>query len=170
MMIKITKKTILTLILLSFCKLSLAANPEPVSVNVTFVDAITITEANPLSFGFVDSGMVSAETIVISPEDTVTDNNNRLVGGTAEAAEVTVNASAGHAVTISIDSIVGGNHYTLESPTCKYDSNSSGPCTSMSTTSVSSAALLIGMTLKRNSTSMTSGADNGSFEVNVTYN
>ncbi len=148
----------------------LAANPESVSVNVTFVDTVAIDEVNPLSFGLLDANMLNAETVVISPDDTLTDAQNNRLGGTAEAAEVTVTASAGQAITISIDNISSGTHYTLANPTCKYDTQSAGACTSQSQTSVATGALLIGMTLTRNSTSMTTGVDNGSFDVNVTYN
>ncbi|MCW8109927.1 DUF4402 domain-containing protein [Alteromonas ponticola] len=164
------KKAIGALVLLSLPYTAWSANPESVTVNVTFVDAITMSTANHLNFGLVDSAMAASETIMISPDDTVTDTNNRRLGGIAEAAEVTVSASAGQAITISVDNIVGGVHYNLGSPTCKYDVNTSVACTSYSTTSVASGALLIGMTLTRNSVAMTPGVDNGSFEVNVTYN
>jgi hypothetical protein len=154
----------------TFSQHVLAANPETVSVNVTFVDAIAITEVNPLSFGMLDSSMLDTETVIISPDDTVIDSESNRLGGNAEAAEVTVTASEGKAITISVDTISSGTHYTLSDPTCKYDAQSASACTSQSQTSVASGSLLIGMTLTRNSTTMTAGVDNGSFNVNVTYN
>ncbi len=149
---------------------ALAANPEPVSVNVTFVDAITITEVSPLEFGLLNGSMANGQSVTVDSAGGLTDTNSNVLGGAPAAAEVTVTATAGKAINILVDNISNGTHYTLSAPVCNYNGAGEASCVNQSATSVASAALYIGMTLTRNGTAMTTGVDNGSFDVNVTYN
>jgi hypothetical protein len=48
---------------------------EPVTVDMNFLDPVTITEVNPLRFGLLDVNMANTETIIIAPDSTVTDTH-----------------------------------------------------------------------------------------------
>ena len=149
---------------------AMAANPEPVVAEVTFVDPVTVTETNALQFGLLDAGLVSGETVVIAPDGTVTDAANRIVGGTQAAAELTVTASAAQAITILIDTVVSGSGYSLGSFVCSYDGGADTACdgAGYSQTSVASASLAVGATLTGDGTAAAGDAD-GSFNVTVSY-
>ncbi len=54
-----------------------AVNPEPVTVEVEFVDPITITTNNALQFGLLDVNLANLETVVIAPDSSVTDAASR---------------------------------------------------------------------------------------------
>lgn len=157
---------------LLFSASAFSATPEPVVVSVTFVDAITITEVNPLDFGLLDATMANAETVVIDTADVVTDANTNVVGGTQEAAEVTITATAGVAVTVLVNNVSNGTYYTLGTFVCTYNGGAESACDGggQSNTSVASATVLVGATLTRNATAMVAGADDGSFDINMTYN
>lgn len=147
------------------------AATENVGANVTFVAAIALTEVNALDFGLLDSTMADTNTVGIAIDDTVTDTLTRVVGGTQQAAEVTIAATAAVLVDIVINNISPGTHYTLGGFVCGYNGGASTVCdSSMQVTSVASAPLLIGATMTRNAVAMTPGADNGTFDVDVTYN
>jgi hypothetical protein len=149
---------------------ALAANPEPVDVEVTFVDPVTITETNALQFGLLDAGLASGETVVIAPDGSVTDTDNRVVGGSQAAAELTVTASGAQAITILIDTITSGTGYTLGSFICSYDGGADTACdgAGYAQTSVASASLAIGATLTGDGNAA-AGVANGSFNVTVSY-
>ena len=51
-----------------------AANPESVTVDMTFLDAITITENNPLQFGLLDVNMANNQVVRVRPNGNVVDN------------------------------------------------------------------------------------------------
>lgn len=148
-----------------------AANPEPVTAEVEFVDPITITETNALQFGLLDQNLASAETVIIAPGGTVTDAGGNVQGGTQAAANLTVTSTAAQSVTILVDNIVNGVGYALSSFQCDYNTGAaSGACdgSGLTATSAASAALLIGATLTGDGLSAP-GAANGSFDVTVTY-
>ena len=148
-----------------------AANPEPVTAEVTFVDPITISETNALQFGLLDQNLADAETIVIATDGTVTDATSRVQGGSQAAANLTVGASAGQGITILVDNVTNGTGYTLGSFQCDYnDGSASGACdgSGLSASAVSSATLLIGATLTGDGLAAAGAAD-GSFDVTVTY-
>ncbi len=150
-----------------------AANPEPVTVDMNFLDPLTITENNPLQFGLLDVAMRNNERIVIAPDSSssVTDSKNNILGGTQAAASVTVTATASHAITILVDNVSNANGYSLGNWTCNYNnaaSDSGCDGSGYTETSVTSATLLIGATLTANGTA-TVGTDNSSFDVTVSY-
>ncbi len=148
-----------------------AANPEPVTVDMTFLDPLTITENNPLQFGLLDVNMANLETVVIAPDDSVTDAGGNVFGGTQAAADLTVTASASQSITILVDNVGTATGYTLGTWMCNYDaagSNSACDGAGYSETSVASAVLLIGVTLTGNGNAV-AGADNTTFDVTVTY-
>ncbi|WP_390617787.1 DUF4402 domain-containing protein [Maricurvus nonylphenolicus] len=156
---------------LLFSASAFSATPEPVDVTVTFVEAITITEVNALDFGLLDSTMANTETVAIDTADGTTDGGANIVGGTQEAAEVTITATAGVAVTLLVNNVTDGTHYTLASFVCNYNGAGESGCDGggQANTSVASATVLIGATLTRNAVAMTAGVDNGSFDINMTY-
>jgi hypothetical protein len=67
-----------------------AANPESVTVDMTFLDPVTITENNPLQFGLLDVNMGNNQKVTVAPDGTVTDTQNNVFGGTQAAANLTV--------------------------------------------------------------------------------
>jgi Domain of unknown function (DUF4402) len=156
----------------AFLSLSLslsAATPEPVVVNVEFVTVIAITEQNSLSYGLLDEAL-NTETIIIAPNDNVSGTGTAFVlGGTQEAAQVTITATVGQAATILVDSVTPNTGYTLGTFMCTYNGGASTACDSnMGVTTVASAVVLIGATLTGNNAAV-DGVVNGSFEINMTY-
>ncbi len=148
-----------------------AANPESVTVNMSFIDPVTITENSPLQFGLLDVNMANTETIVIAPDSAVTDTQNNILGGTQGAANLTVTATASQPITILVDNVSTASGYSLSNWLCNYDSAGSDTAcdgAGYSETSVASATLLIGVTLTANG-SATVGTDNSTFDVTVSY-
>jgi len=148
-----------------------AANPESVTVDMTFLDPVTITENNPLQFGLLDVNMGNNQKVIIAPDDSVTDTQNNVFGGTQAAADLTVTATASESITILVDNVSTATGYVLERFKCNYNAaGSDSTCDGggYSETSVASATLLIGVTLKGNGNAVV-GTDNSTFDVTVTY-
>ena len=147
-----------------------ANNPEPVTVSMSFLDPITITENESLRFGLLDVNMVNLETVVIAPNDGLTDAGGNVLGGTQAAADLTVTATASQSITILVDNVSTATGYALATWMCKYGTGSDTACdgSGYSATSVMSAVLLIGVTLTGNGNAV-AGADNSTFDVTVTY-
>jgi len=148
-----------------------ATNPEPVTVGMSFLDPVTITENASLRFGLLDVNMANLETIVIAPSDSVTDAGGNVFGGTQGAADLTVTASASQSITILVDNVSTATGYTLGTWMCNYDaagSNSACDGAGYSETSATSAALLIGVTLTGNGAAV-AGNDDSTFDITVTY-
>ncbi len=148
-----------------------AANPESVTLDMTFLDPVTITEITPLRFGLLNVNMRNNERVIVAPDSSVTDTKNNILGGTQGAANLTVTATASQAITILVDNVSTATGYVLESWTCNYDaagadSNCDGA--GYTETSVASATLLIGATLKGNGSAV-AGTDNSTFDVTVNY-
>ena len=120
----------------------------------------------------LDVNALNTEVVAIDTADAVTDTNTNVVGGTQEAAEVTVTATAGSAINILIDTVVDGAGYALSGFVCKYDVGVEAACDSNLAIAggsvVSSGPLLIGASLTADGTAV-AGAANGSFVVNVDY-
>jgi len=148
-----------------------AANPEPVTVDVTFVDPITISENNSLQFGLVDTGLAGGDTIAIGTDDSVSESTPRVLGGTQAAADLTVTADPGRLITILVGSITPNTGYTLGSFVCNYDLAGDNACdgAGYTETSVASATLEIGATLTGSGAAISPGTANGSFEVTISY-
>ncbi len=145
-----------------------AANPEPVTVSMDFVDPVTITEIGSLRFGLLDQAL-NTETIIIAPNSSVSGTGTGLIlGGTRAAANLTVTASASLTLTILIDTIVNGTGYALSAFVCNYNDGTDTACNSYTPTSVASATLLIGATLTGDNLAVAGAAD-GSFNVTVAY-
>jgi len=148
-----------------------AANPESVTVDMAFLDPVTITENESLRFGLLDVNMANLETVVIAPNDFLTDAGGNVLGGTQAAADLTVTATASQSITILVDNVGTATGYTLGTWMCNYDaagSNSACDGAGYSETSATSAVLLIGVTLTGNGAAV-AGADNTTFDVTVTY-
>ncbi len=145
-----------------------AANPEPVTVGMDFVDLITITETAALRYGIIDQAL-NLETIIIAPDSSESGTGTSLLlGGTRGAASLTVTASASLTLTILVDAIFPGTGYALSAFVCKYNNGTDTACNSYTPTSVASATLLIGATLTGDNTAVPGAAD-GSFNVTVAY-
>ncbi len=148
-----------------------AANPEPVTVEVTFVDPITITEVNALQFGLLDQ-ILNLETITIDPDNTLTDVGGIVVGGTQGSADLTVTATGGLLITILVDLPVANTGYTLGTFICDYDLGADTACDGVGYTETTAAGgtanLRVGVTLTGNNLAVP-GVFNGSFRVTVSY-
>jgi len=155
---------------LSFATGVPAANPETIPVRVTFVDPIAISEANALEFGSVDQNLASSESVIVAPDSTVTDPAGRVEAGPQAAANLTITATPGRAITIQVESVDPGAGYTLADFQCNYNSGADASCdgSGYSEISTASGTLNVGATLTGDGTA-TSGAADGSFDVTITY-
>ena len=141
---------------------------ESVTVGMSFLDPVTITEVNALQYGLLDQTL-NTETIIIAPNSSVSGTGTALIlGGTQAAANLTVTATASQTLTILVDSIVNGTGYALSAFVCKYNNGTDTACNSYTPTSVASATLLIGATLTGDNLAV-AGVANGSFNVTVAY-
>ncbi len=143
---------------------------ESVTVDMAFLDPVTITENESLRFGLLDVNMANLETVVIAPNDFLTDAGGNVLGGTQAAADLTVTATASQSITILVDNVGTATGYALGTWMCKYGAGSDTACdgAGYSETSVASAVLLVGATLTGNGNAV-AGADNTTFDVTVTY-
>ncbi len=159
------------LIGLIFATSASAANPEPVTVEVEFVDPITIVENNALQFGLLDVNLGGAEVVIIAPDGGLTDAGSNVLGGTQAAADLTVAAQAGLPINILVDNISANTGYTLATFICDYDGGADLACDGTGlnvASSVASAALRVGVTLSGTGGALV-GTFNGSFDVTVIY-
>jgi hypothetical protein len=148
-----------------------AANPESVTVDMTFLDPLTITENNPLQFGLLDVNMANNQRVIVAPDSSVTDMQNNILGGSQAAANLTVTATAAHSITILVDNVSTATGYSLDQWMCNYNgaaSDSACDGSGYSETSVASTTLLIGARLTGNGLAVV-GVDNSTFDVTVTY-
>lgn len=150
-----------------------AANPEPVTVGMSFLDPITITENESLRFGLLDVNMANLETVVIAPDGGLTDAGGNVFGGTQGAADLTVTATESQAITISVGNVSPATGYTLGTWRCNYagagsDSDCFGGYSETTPAASTTATLLIGVTLTGNGAAV-AGNDDSTFDVTVTY-
>lgn len=147
-----------------------AASPEPVVVQVTFVEPISVSGVGALQYGLLEQSFVNPDVVVIAPDSTVTDTANRVVGGVQAAASLTVTATPDYAITILIDSVVNGTGYALGTFICNYNAGTDTVCggAGYSETSVASATLLVGASISGDGLAVVGAAD-GSFNVTVSY-
>ncbi len=149
------------------------AELESVVAEVEWTSPITISAPAPdLQFGLLDVNMLSAQTVIISPDNptTVTDANGNITGGTQSAAEMTVTATAAQVLTIQVSNIINNTGYTLGSFMCSYNAGANMACQAApyTPTSIASATLLVGATLTGDGAAVL-GVRNGSFDVTVLY-
>jgi len=146
-----------------------AANPETVSVDVTFVAAITIVEDSALLFGLIDEAL-NTETITIATNDGLTDGGGMVIGGLQRAADLTITATGGVSMNIAIGGITPNTGYTLATFMCDYELGTITACDGggYTVTSVADGALRVGVTLTGNNLAVP-GVSNGSFTVTVSY-
>ncbi len=146
-----------------------AANPEPVTVGMDFVDPISITPVNQLQFGVLDVAL-NLETIIIATDNGLTGTGLSLIlGGTQLAADLTIAATAGPTISILVDNPLPGTGYTLGTFRCKYGAGPDTACDPAYTaTAVASAALKIGATLTGTNSASAGNAD-GTFDVTIVY-
>ncbi len=146
-----------------------AANPETVSVDVTFVAAITIFEDSALLFGLIDEAL-NLETITIATNDGLTDAGGMVIGGLQRAADLTITATSGVSMNITIGGITPFLGYTLATFLCDYELGTITACDGggYTVTSVATGALRVGVTLTGNNLAVP-GVANGSFTVTVSY-
>jgi hypothetical protein len=168
-----TKSILAATAITGVCLASTAAYATTLSVNanVTFVDTITIAENNALNYGLINTTMVAGDTVAIDTADTVADSGSRVVGGTQQAADLTVTATVGQSTNIMVNNVVNGTGYSLATWRCKYDVGAETACdgTGMNVTSVASGTLKVGATLTGNGSDV-AGPANGSFDVVIAYN
>ena len=154
------------------------AATENVAAEVTFVTPVSLSEVNSLKFGLVDTSIGNTETLIVGTDDTLDGTgSSSVIGGTTEAAEVTVSSAASQGLSIQVNNITASSnsYYTLGSFTCSYNGATATNCSTSAInvtapgSGSNSVALLIGATLTVASASISAGADNGSFDVVVAY-
>ena len=154
------------------------AATENVAAEVTFVTPVSLSEVNSLKFGLVDTSIANAQTLIVGTDDTLGGTGSTsVIGGTTEAAEVTVASAPSQGLSIQVNNITNSasSYYTLGSFQCSYNGATATDCSTgaISVTAPSSGAnsvaLLIGATLTIANASIAAGADNGSFDVVVAY-
>ena len=147
---------------------------QNVTAEVTFADLITVAVVTPLRFGVLDEALTSAETVIISPDApaTVTDGGGNILGGTQAAADLTVTATAGVALSIEVTAITNNTGYTLASFMCSYNDLVNTTCQTgtpyIPATIIGTATLLVGATLTGDDFAVP-GTVNGSFDITVAY-
>ncbi len=149
---------------------SASAAVENVVAEAEWVIPVSIVENNALQFGLLDVGMANLETIVIGTDDAYTDAGSNVLGGPQAAADLTVTATAGHTITILVDTVVDGSAYALATFLCSYDGGADTACDGggYTATSVASGVIEIGATMTGNGTAV-AGVDNGSFNLTINY-
>ena len=163
-------KTLLGILLLSQSYFAISATKN-VEAQVEFVAPVEITENNGLQFGMVSTELANLETIFIATDNTVTDTNGRVVGGTQLAAKLTVNATSAKSINIVVNNINGNNGYGLDSFQCSYNGGVAKACDGAGTneTAAGTATLEIGARLVGDGNT-NAGIYNGSFDVLIAYN
>jgi hypothetical protein len=149
-----------------------AANPEPVTAEVTFATAITIVENNPLQIGVLDVGMAVSDTVTINTDDTWSESASNVIGGTQAAADLTITATASTGITILADNVQNATYYTLGTWLCSYAGGADTACggTGYDVTSDASgsAVVEVGVTLTALGGAV-AGNDDATFDITVTY-
>jgi len=148
-----------------------AANPEPVTAQVTFATAITILENNPLQIGVLDVAMAVSDTVTINTDDTFSESASNIIGGAQAAADLTITATGSTGITILADNVLGATYYTLGTWLCRYDGLADQPCGSAYnvTSAVGGSAVLeVGVTLTALGSAI-AGNDDATFDITVTY-
>ena len=160
-----------TLFGLMLASIADAANQEQVPVEVEFVSPITITEDSELNFGLLDVNLAGGETVIIAPDDSVTDASSRVVGGVQRAADLAVGATASQAITILVDNVSAAKGYTLGTWMCNYEgaaSDSACDGAGYSETTVAIGTLKVGVTLTGNGSAVV-GTDDSNFDITIIY-
>ena len=148
-----------------------AANPEPVTVEVTFVAAITISETNALQFGLVDDALANLDTIRIETNDAVTESTPRILGPVPLSAKFNVTATPSAGINILVSGESSGAGYGLSNWECDYDGGTVGTCTTpgLSETSGTGVRVVrVGVLLTGDGTA-TAGPADGSFNLTIAY-
>jgi hypothetical protein len=151
-----------------------AANPLTVIAEVAFVAPIDITQIDPLRYGLLDIAMAGGDTITIPTAGPALDPQGNIVGGTQNAALLSVSSTVSQPINILVNNPTnGGGAYSLATFMCAYNGGGAAACDgafSLNTTSglVSPASLLIGATLTAVGVPV-AGTFNGSFDVTISY-
>ncbi len=153
-----------------------AANPEVVTVDVTWAAPIVIAPVSNLRFGLLDLGMAENDTVTILTTGGYSESvANTVVGGTIAPAELTITVANTTPISILVDTIGSGTYYTVGTFLCRYEGAADVACDSAYnvTSSASSGTgdtLEIGAVLTKNSTiPAIAGDDDTTFEVTVTF-
>ena len=148
-----------------------SAAVENVDAEAEFVVPVSIVENFALRYGLLDVNLANLETIVIGTDDALTDAASRVVGGVQAAADLTITASAGYSITITVGTIVSGTGYALTTFMCSYNSEADTACdgAGYAATSVASGSMEVGATMTGDGTAIAGNAD-GSFNITVNYN
>jgi hypothetical protein len=147
----------------------LFANPESITVQVTFVNPAGIGAANDLQFTLPGQSLADIDSVTVAPD--IGEGGTKGGGGEDRphsAASLTVTAAPGQAITIHAEAVDSGAGYSVSDFRCNYSAGSDADCdgTGYSVTSVDSGKLLVGATLTGDGTAV---AADGALEVTITY-
>jgi hypothetical protein len=153
-----------------------AANPEVVTVDVTWIAPIDIATVSALRFGLLDVGMAENDTVTINTTGGYSESvANTVLGGTIAPAELTITVANTTPISILVDTIGSGTYYTIGTIDCRYEGAVDVRCDSAynvtsSITSSGGDTLFIGAILTKNATiPAIAGDDDTTFEVTVTF-
>jgi hypothetical protein len=156
----------------AFCGLMLtsgaSATTEPVTAEVEWVAAVVIAETNALQFGLLDVTMANTETVVIAPDNSVTDANNNVQGGTQASAKFNVTAADTKTLTLIVNNV--SLPAALDTWVCDYDAGTDGDCEAGMTATAGAGAkqVRVGATLTGDGTAV-AGAKNATFDLVIAY-
>lgn len=138
------------------------------TADLSFQTALTLAEVNNIDFGIVEA--LNAQALTIDPDDTL--SAGTVIGGTQEAAEITITgANAGATITVNNFATVD-NGVTLSAPTCTHNAASINCEAGASVTLVGGGAdtLLVGITATVDGTQAAGTTAAPAFDVVVDYN
>ena len=161
---------------LMFATSANAANPEVVTVDVTWIAPIAIAPVSNLRFGLLDVGMAENDTVTINTTGGYSESvANTVVGGTIAPAELTITVANSTPISILVDTIGTGTYYTIGTINCRYEGAADVRCDSAYNVTSSGSSgtgdtLEIGAILTKNATiPALAGDDDTTFEVTVTF-
>jgi hypothetical protein len=149
-----------------------SATTEPVTAEVEWVAAVVIAETEALKFGLLDVTMANTETVIIAPDNSVTDANNNVQGGTQASAKFNVTAADTKTLTLIVNnvSLPASPGYALDTWVCDYDAGTDGDCEAGMTATAGAGAkqVRVGATLTGDGTAV-AGANNATFDLVIAY-
>lgn len=140
------------------------------SASVTFLAPISVVENTQMSFGNVETGATSGQTLILSTAGAITGtaSANYLDSGAAGDFSVTADGST---ISIAVN-VTGADTVTLSDPTCSYDGAASTACSSAITGLAADGGtkqLLVGGTLTLSGSEASGQTYSPTFDIVVNY-
>lgn len=142
---------------------------ETISATIGFETMLSVTKNSDINFGKVKAGQAGTYTISPSGAVTATDGGATL-GGSVQAANLTIAGSETQAINISASDYVANNGVTPSAATCTYNGGAASACAIASQAAPGTGkTLLVGVTVTVDGTQDVETSASPSFNVAVTY-